>query len=174
MKTPDLFRALAISFEWWTNVVVPNVYLGQRSDEMDLAIISKSGLLWEVEIKASLADWRADLSKRKWKPEKKEGWYCPPDGSDPARFYYAVPMCLVKEAKGNNSLGYKYILPDFVPGSAGVLGVYDDDGKPRVRFLRPAKPLHRNPLPMELRLELLRKLGIRYWKHAAPVAGVVA
>ena len=159
MKTPDLMRRLAISFQWWRNLIVPNVYLGDRTDEMDLAIVSKSGLLWEVEVKASMADWRADIDKRKWKCARY-------DDASPARFYYAVPQEFVgKKAEATYCARSTYVFPEWLPIHAGVLLVNED----RIFTARTARALHRKPLSQKLVSELQQKLGMRYWRHVAPL-----
>jgi hypothetical protein len=161
MKSSEVYQALARKLEWWRNTIVPNVYLGSRRDEMDLAIISKSGLLWEIEIKVSMADWKADMHKPKWN----RGQRVLP--CHPARFYYAVPTELVPEVERCEAERWgkrRYAIPDWVDSSAGVIAVEGFD----CQMLRQAKPLHRSPLPLELRLELLQKLGARYWGHVAP------
>ena len=161
MKSSEIYQVLARRLEWWRNTIVPNVYLGARRDEMDLAIISQSGLLWEVEIKVSMSDWKADFNKPKWK----RGQRVLP--CHPARFYYAVPFELVPEIARSESERWgkrKYSIPEWVAPSSGIIAVNTD----RCEILRQAKPMHRNPLPLELRLELLQKLGARYWNHVAP------
>lgn len=99
MKATDTKRtleeievALATSREldWRRNLVVFNVN-GMSADipfqhEMDMCIVTKSGYVTEVEIKRSLADFRADLKKRhghrSYNPGRfgvKEFWYCIPE-----------------------------------------------------------------------------------------------
>jgi len=157
-------HALAVQFNFFKYCMVPNIYLG-RNDEMDLAILTPSKILWEVEVKISLQDWKRDLSKTKWLNELHD--------HSPARFYYAVPECLVPMNDSN-----QHIIPDWVPIHAGVAVILNtrkrvsgNDGVqvitdvPKVRILRAAKSLHRNKLPEKYVDEMYRKLSVRYWKH---------
>jgi hypothetical protein len=150
--------AIALQLDYFRYCIVPNIKLG-NSDEMDLAILSPSKILWEVEIKISLNDWRRDLGKSKWTR--------PASDSTPARFYYAVPGTLVKNG-----------IPSWVPGKAGVLAIYNNrstktlsDGsqevvdRPYANVLRVAKPNHRNRLPEMYVYEMYRKLSVRYWRQ---------
>jgi len=66
-------------------VAVPNLSFGFLDWEADLVICSQKGYLSEIEIKVSLADWKNDFKKDKWKPAYfgswgriKEFWYCAP------------------------------------------------------------------------------------------------
>lgn len=159
--------AIAVQLDIRRHCIVPNIYLG-GNDEMDMAILSPSRLLWEVEIKISLADWRRDINKIKWhRGALVEPW-------SPARFYYAVPSSLVYTSDGGPP---KY--PDWLPASAGVITVYNHrsthtelDGsqtiydRPTANMLRAAKPLHRNKLEDKYVDEMYRKLSIRYWHIA--------
>ncbi len=49
-----------------THVIVPNINWGMYQHELDLAVLSPSDYVWEVEIKASKADLIRDKKKRKW------------------------------------------------------------------------------------------------------------
>jgi hypothetical protein len=101
-------RSLAEYFDYRTQrVVVPNV--GLFGWEMDLCIVSAAGVITEVEIKCSLADWQCDRDKDKW---RMTAW------GNVGRFYYAVPHFLANK------------VPDWVADYVGVISVgTDDDGK---------------------------------------------
>lgn len=157
-------RAVALQLDMFRYTMVPNINLGS-GDEMDLAVLTPSGLLWEVEIKTTLHDWKRDLEKLKWK--------LPPDlPYRPARFYYAVPHSLIAGKDGTHSV------PGFVLDFAGVVSfqnvratktlstgqrVHVD--QPVATIIRTAKPMHRNKLPQKYIDEMYRKLSIRYWKR---------
>jgi len=156
--------AVAVHLDFFRYCVVPNIHLG-GNDDMDMAILSPSKLLWEVEIKVTMDDWKRDLDKRKWQLSV-QPW-------TPARFYYAVPSRLVKRSDSG------FVLPDWLPELAGVLEVRNNrtqttlsDGtihivdKPTVIPLRAAKPRHRQQLPEKYVYEMYRKLSIRYWRSA--------
>jgi len=58
--------AVAGFFGVRTHIIVPNISWGMLLHECDLAVLSPTGYLWEVEIKTSKADLVRDKSKRKW------------------------------------------------------------------------------------------------------------
>ena len=151
--------AIVKQFDYVKYCIVPNIYLG--ADEMDIALLSPRKMLWEVEIKISMGDWKRDTEKKKWK----EG----PWEYSPSRFYYAVPESLVPKGK----------LPNWLQSEAGVLCIGNNrerksqpDGtmvitdKPHVWFVRASKALHNNKLPQKYIDEMYRKLSIRYWNMA--------
>lgn len=154
-------HAIAQYVEWWRNTVVPNVYLGSSGREIDVAVLTKAGLLWAFEIKTSVADWRRDLTKSRFP-------------SQPARFYYVVPETLV-QWEGD----YKHtpVIPEWVPKHAGIVFLRNDrqtttydDGvhvidTPKRGHVHPCQSIHRKPLDPKYRQELLAKLGMRYWSH---------
>lgn len=56
--------ALARYLDYTTHLIVPNVSYGWGLDyEADLVIITKSNWAWEIEIKITIADLKADLKK---------------------------------------------------------------------------------------------------------------
>lgn len=66
------------------NIVIPNLSFGLLDHEADLAIISKSGYMTEIEIKRSLPDLKADFKKKK-------DFIC----ERVYQFFYCVPDSLV-------------------------------------------------------------------------------
>lgn len=180
--------AVARYVEYWRNTVVPNVYIGGGYREIDLAVLTKSGMLWAFEVKVSVADWKRDLHKSKYR-----ACVCP------ARFYYVVPSTLVKwsEPTPRPALDAdvavrkawwaggrlaRPAIPEWVPAHAGIVflnnhrDTYTNDNgtvtvvdSPKQGYVHPCKPLHRKPLDAKYQAELLRKLGMRYWSHVAPV-----
>lgn len=60
--------AIATHFKFTTNLIVPNVSWGMYLNkvplhECDLLVLTKSGYLWEIEIKVTRADLLADKKK---------------------------------------------------------------------------------------------------------------
>jgi hypothetical protein len=94
-------HALARHFNYFSQNVVPNVYIG--GGEMDVAVVTRAGYLVEVEIKLTLADWNADQAKDKWLPERAKY------RAAVSRFYYAVPTALLQK------------VPSWVPASCGLI-----------------------------------------------------
>lgn len=130
--------ALARYFDWSRNMMFPNVHF--CGGEMDLAVVTRSRYLWEVEIKRTLADWRADEHKDKWsKPVRR---YV-------SRFYYAVPPKLQGQ------------VPAFVPPEAGLLVI---DGW-HVREVRTARRRVSPKLTHEHMHTLLASTYNRFWRQ---------
>lgn len=129
---------LASHFNCWQNLCFPNVYL--CGGEMDLAIVTRAGYLWECEIKLTRANWLADARKKKW---------LEPARRFVSRFFYAVPESLVTN------------VPEFVPETAGLL-VFCGAG---VREVRTAKRKTAPKLPDPLRQQLYSSTYYRFWQQ---------
>lgn len=143
-------------------VVCPNVSHGFFSDhEADLVVVNKNKYLYEIEIKVSLSDWKADFKKRKWGLMEQDinlfgekGGYVS-HTSAIKRFYYAAPR----------SLAVRFREID-VPSWAGVIGCQEDDGgkTPMVEILRPAKTIKSFRILTEKEILTLSRLAsLRYW-----------
>ena len=155
-----IINAAANWLDWRTNIVVPNVYVDGALREIDLAVITKANLLWALEVKTSLADWKRDLTK------SPHSYRC-----TPARFYYLVPASIIPVIDGNARV------PEWVPAHAGVVSLINDreiytqgnsvvvTDTPKILSVRPCKSLHRRPVEPRFKEELIRKLGFRYWAH---------
>jgi len=89
--------------------VVPNVSWGLLPWEADLIVCTKTGYLTEVEVKVSMADWKVDMLKFKWRSASSKT-------SMIKRFYYAAPIKLAQR--------YTELQ---LPEGAGVIGI-DDQG----------------------------------------------
>lgn len=152
---------LARWVEWWRCLCVPNVFLGESRREIDLAVLTKSNILWVFEIKCSIADWKRDLVKRAY-----------PLSMAPARFYYVVPQSLVPLDEHG-----KPITPDWLPAGSGVVYLKNDRSyvtvangvcvidTPKLGYVHPCKSAHRKPLAQVYCDELRTKISFRYWNH---------
>jgi hypothetical protein len=141
----DIQRKLCYYFDPFRNLVFENVYLG--AFELDYAVITPAGYLWEIEIKISISDWRADLKKGKW-----ERYLCADHSHKrPSRFYYAVPHKLVSGG-----------IPGWVPEKAGVISIDSISGE--IRSVRPPGILTRDRIAPETINVLLRKTYFRFWQ----------
>jgi len=97
---PEIESAVAQYFNPRRNVIVPNVWWGlDLNHECDLFVLNKAGFAYEVEIKVSRSDIKADLRKRWGHASEKI-----------RRLYFAIP------AKLQSSVG-------LIPERAGVLVV---------------------------------------------------
>lgn len=119
---PELTEALvqtavADYVQWWRVVCVPNLCLFH---EMDVAVLTRSGCLWEYEIKLSQSDWNNDRRKDVERPldpstalypeELRRAWARPTRNlTYVERFHYVYAAGLSR--------------PDWVPAWAGLLEV---------------------------------------------------
>jgi hypothetical protein len=109
----EIESAVAVYFCPRRNLIVPNVWWGlELNHECDLFVLNQAGFAYEVEIKTSRADIKADLKKRNWHSSTKI-----------RRLYFAIPGKLESSV-------------NLIPESAGVLIVGTTGG---VKKLREAK-----------------------------------
>lgn len=121
----------------------PNVMFG--GCEMDLAVVTRpAALLWEMEIKLTAADWKADQTKAKWdRPERQRV----------ARMFYAVPTKLLEKQ------------PSFVPVSTGILELYWSGTRPMAREHRTARPVPAPKITEGQLRTLLESTHYRFWRE---------
>jgi len=72
--------AIANYFDFRQKIIVPNVSYGLNVHECDILIMTKAGYAYEVEIKISKGDLKADLKKKHQHINKriKGLWFCIP------------------------------------------------------------------------------------------------
>lgn len=129
---------LASTFNWFHNRIFPNVHF--RECEMDLAVVTRARRLWEIEIKLTASDWRADEHKRKWAGTSRR--YI-------SRFFYAVPAELAEN------------IPAFVPSTTGII-VLGDWYAPTVR---PAKLMQAEKITDDQMWRLYESTYNRFWRQ---------
>jgi hypothetical protein len=95
----DMEIAVANYFGVRVNLIVPNVSWGFWIHECDLLVVTKSGYCYEVEIKTSRSDLKADMRKRHGHNSKRI-----------RRLYFAIPTELLDSI-------------EFIPARAGILEV---------------------------------------------------
>ena len=124
--------------------VVPNVSWGLLPWEADILVCSMSGYLTEIEVKVTMADWKADFVK-----EKHRLGFHPAAKSMIKRFYYAAPAPLAAR-----------FVELSLPINAGVISVADE----RIRVLKDARdnPGHRK-ITTEEKLQLARLGSMKLW-----------
>ena len=129
--------ALANYFNPRRNVIVPNVWWGMGlNHECDLMVMTRSGYVYEIEIKTSKADLIRDLKK--------------PHGHSDDRIrklYFCVPEPLFEECRG------------LIPEPAGII-VYDGNFCVKKRE---AKTNRVQPLNAEAREKLYQLAAMRVW-----------
>lgn len=122
----------------------PNVAFG--CSEIDLAVVTRGArLLWEIEVKMNMADWRKDAQKRKWTDSRRQ--YV-------ARMYYAV---LPEMLDGP-------LLPAHVSPDMGLL-TFTPNG--HVREVRPARSRRAPKLPDQQMRAWLESTYHRFWRERA-------
>jgi len=100
------------------NLVVPNVYWGLNFVyELDILVVTQSNYAYEIEIKTTISDIKADKKKRKEAHQDKRI----------KELYFAIPYYLKEKAMG------------LIPERAGVLGVKSSNNKLSVIPIRVAK-----------------------------------
>jgi len=92
---------IAVARHFSNHLVVPNISWGWQLDyEADLVVLTAANWAWEVEIKTTISDLKADAQKR----------HCH-DSPKFVRLYFAVPDFMAAEAV------------QYVPARAGILSV---------------------------------------------------
>jgi len=145
-------------------MVIPNASWGmQLQFEADLLVITKANWAYEVEIKTSLSDARADQKKSKSKIEYVDGLYKriektkhedgKPQNKYIKGFYYAFPECL-----------YEKILP-ILPAYAGIIVVSRyPNNYCYAHFKRSATFQKVEKYPVNKLIQAGRLMQIRYWE----------
>lgn len=90
MHTGEIELALARYFNTRQNLIVPNISWGLDLHEIDLLVLNSSNYAYEIEIKISLSDLKADKNKKHQHLSNKI-----------RRLYFAVPLELKEEASIN-------------------------------------------------------------------------
>jgi hypothetical protein len=135
---PEIESAVATYFNPRRCTIVPNVWWGlDLNHECDLFVMNQTGHAYEVEIKTSRADIKADQKKRHSHSSKFI-----------RRLYFAIPEKLESSV-------------DLIPEQAGVL-IVGPSGT--VRKLREARlDKEARALPLEKQLKLAQLGTMRIW-----------
>ncbi len=141
-KTIDIECALASFFDPRRNLIVPNVWWGMGlNHECDLMVMTRTGYVYEIEIKISKADLIRDLKK----PHA--------HGDDRIRkLYFCVPASLFNECQG------------LIPEPAGIIIFHEaGDSHCYCHKKREAKTTRARPLDREEREKLYQLAAMRIW-----------
>ena len=146
-------------------MVIPNASWGMKLDfEADLLVITKANWAYEVEIKISISDARADQKKSRKKYEYRDGKFVggdrtkyeagKPQSKHIKGFYYAFPECL-----------YEKMLP-ILPAYAGIIAVkrYESNKCCYAKYERSATFQKVEKYPVEKIIQAGRLMQIRYWE----------
>lgn len=133
--------AIAGWFGIRTHVIVPNLSWGLNlAFECDLAVLSGSGYLYEVEIKISRSDLIRDREKHKWH------YY---DTGKIRKLWFAIPERLLKAI-------------DHIPDKAGILVVSKSGRVSEIR--KPQVNGAANTLTDKEQYKVARLGAMRVWK----------
>lgn len=121
------------------NFIIPNVFWGLNFNyELDLMVVKTSGYAYEIEIKVSIADLKAD-KKKKW------GHY----SNRIKQLYFALPLVLLEKAE------------PLIPERAGI---YTVDEYSRVNLYRKPKiNIHARKLNEKEIIKLGKLSNMRMW-----------
>lgn len=138
-----LIYALAHRFDWRQNQMMTEFAVD--GGQADLVFITAAGYLTEIEVKVSLADWRADFAKGKWQKPR----------PTVARFFYAIPETLAEK------------IPEGLPEHAGIIVVRSSSqgGPDYTREIKPARRLRAQKVAPEMRRRLVDNCYYRYWQQ---------
>ena len=143
MKISEMEKALADHVDCRQNIVVPNVYWGFTEHECDLIVMTKSGYLWEIEIKTSKQDLLRDQKKKHGHRDEKIKF-----------LYFAIPQTLL-------------IYQDLIPERAGIITLKDEDwnGRKYLSCQRQRFPLINSnyKLTDTERFQIARLGALRIW-----------
>ncbi len=140
-------------------VACPNVYLFNW--ESDLISLSSVEMIYEFEVKLTVADFQKDFEKEKHLHLSGTGTTVVMDGTErhyldgnvPSKFYYVMP--------------YEMVNPEEVPEYAGILyyDYHDKSDKHIVDLHREAQELHRRPATPDQYKRIARSLSRKYKKN---------
>ncbi len=141
-------------------LIAPNVYLDWAGGEMDLFCLRKSGYVDEIEIKRSVADFRADFRKtiKRETLGPREHWR-----SWSAYGDHPKHMALRDGEAFSNR--FSFLMPEEIANKVDIphyagLYVYRND---RVTEIKRAPLLHKGKLSEAKQIEIGRKMCYRYW-----------
>ncbi len=148
-KTLDIECALASFFDPRRNLIVPNVWWGMGlNHECDLMVMTRSGYVYEIEIKTSKADLIRDLKKPHGHGDGSFLSVAHYENATRIRkLYFCIPEPLFLDCQNH------------IPERAGII-VFD--GRNCLKK-REAKTTHARPLDAEAREKLYQLAAMRVW-----------
>lgn len=135
--------------------IFPNTYIGNW--ECDIVELTKSGYLYEYEVKISRADFKSDAKKQRdgyekiegeWQPSSKTKYSVLQSGQRVNYFYYVVPRCLISV--------------DEVPEFAGLIYVDTTYVNPYFKVIKQAPKLSKEKATDKLVIKLLDSCYYRF------------
>ncbi len=143
--TKDIQKAIGAHYAWKQAMVIENVSFSKYAGEFDIAVITSSGLLHEIEVKISRSDFAADKKKDKW-----HNYFPNPNPTKcPNFFYYACPNGMIKLEE--------------IPSWAGLF--YFENGNCWIE--KRAKRLHKENASEDVMKKMLRLYSQRHFLGGA-------
>lgn len=140
LNTKELEVLVADFFGVRTHLIIPNVSWGfGLLYEADLVVVTRSRYVYEVELKVSKSDLKADANKKKHNNPRKTF----------KRMYYAMPEEIYD--------------PALVPDYAGVLLAYMHRKRWYIKLERKPDNLSVEPITDKQYLKLLELMAMRVW-----------
>jgi hypothetical protein len=142
MKSIEIEIAVSKFFNYRQNIIVPNISWGLGIHECDLLILTKTGYVWEVEIKVCKYDLKNDRKKSHNHYSEKI-----------KRLYFAIPYDLINEIK-------------YIPDRAGIVIVKRDTvfGVRRCEVIRyPKDNINAIKLNIDDRMKIAHLGTMRIW-----------
>lgn len=163
MTEMEVQRALGSWIGWHRVLVVPNLCYYH---EMDVAVLTKAGYVWEYEIKLSQADWNRD--QKKDVPSTVPDWA---KGNADWEQFYGKPRRRMEFVKRFTYVYAKGLTcPDWVPEWAGLLAVSKDPPEGKTLVFDPVRwPTDRKveKAPANFRSAMYEAIYFRYWRLRA-------
>lgn len=146
MRTLDIEIAAAEYFGPRANVIVPNVSWGMGIHECDLLVMTKSGCLYEVEIKVTKSDLVRDAEKRHGHSDRRNRI---------KGLYFAIPDSIID-------------CQNHIPERAGILVV---DTRRRCKAIRFPKIMSSYSCTDKEQYEFARLGALRIWNLKRNILG---
>lgn len=134
--------AVARYLDYRKNLIVPNIFWGLNFNyEIDLLVLTENNYAWEIEIKTSISDLKADFKKRHQH-----------DSPRIKRLYFAIPSTIKDKAT------------ELIPDRAGLLIINDDPLNLWTKLEKtPKTNKQATPFTSQERLKLSELGAMRIW-----------
>lgn len=138
MNVREIETRLAYRFNYTRNFILPNYYI-DYDFEIDIAVLTKSGYLYEIEIKTSVQDVKKDLQKEHKHNDRFKKIN---------KHFMAMPKDIYEKAK------------EFIPNHFGIFLIYSYG----MSLVKKAKVCNRYKFSLEEQVKFLRLCQLRMWR----------
>lgn len=143
-------------------MMIPNIHLCWRFNEMDIFCLRPSGFVDEIEIKLSASDFKADFKKQ----------VSILDGTHPSGWvkHKEIPKHDALRQGLNHCNYFSFLIPEKlldkceIPDHAGLyIFEKSENGHTWIREIKKAPRLHKRKISDQLKYNAARKASIKYW-----------